>query len=57
LRKERRLKGFENRGLRRIFEPKRNDVIEEWRQLHNEEPNDPYCSPNIVREIKSIRLR
>ena len=54
---ERRLKLFENRLLRRIFGPKRDDVRGEWRKLHNEELNDLYCSPNIVRVIKSRRMR
>ena len=44
---------FENRVLRRIFGPKRDEVTGEWRKLHNEELNDLYCSPNIVRVIKS----
>ena len=44
---------FENRVLRRIFGPKRGEVTGEWRKLHNEELNNPYCSPNIVRVIKS----
>ena len=43
---------FENRLLRRIFGPKKDGVIEEWRKLHNEELNDLYSSPNIVRVIK-----
>jgi hypothetical protein len=47
---------FENRVLRRIFGPKRDEVIE-WRKLHNEEPNDLYAFPNIVRVIKSRRKR
>jgi hypothetical protein len=47
---------FENRVLRRIFGPKRDEVTGEWRKLHNEELNDLYCSPNIVRVIKS-RMR
>ena len=56
LREERRLRVFENRVLRRIFGPKRDDVIGEWRKLHNEEVN-VQCSPaNIVRVIKS-RMR
>ena len=42
---------------RRIFGPKRDEVIREWRKLHNEELNDIYCSPNIVRVIKSKRVR
>jgi hypothetical protein len=53
LREERRLRGLEYRVLRRIFGPKRDEVIGEWRKLHNEELNDLYCSPNIVRVIKS----
>jgi len=43
--------------LRRMFGPKRNEVTGEWRKLHNEELNDVYCSPNIVRVIKSRRIR
>ena len=49
LMEERRLRVFEKRVLRRIFGPRRNEVIEEWRKLHNEELNDLYSSPNIVR--------
>jgi hypothetical protein len=48
---------FENRVLRRIFGPKRNEVTGEWRRLHNEELNDLYLSPNIIRVIKSRRMR
>jgi hypothetical protein len=48
---------FENRVLRRIFGPKRDEVTGEWRKLHNEELNDLYCSPNIVRVFKSRRMR
>jgi hypothetical protein len=48
---------FENRALRRIFGAKRDEVTGEWRKLHNEELNDPYSSPNIVRVIKSRRMR
>jgi hypothetical protein len=48
---------FENRVLRRIFGSKRDDVTTEWRNLHNEELIDLYSSPNIVRLIKSRRIR
>jgi len=54
---ERRLRVFENTMLRRIFGPKRDEVIEEWRKLHNEELNDLYCSSSIFQVIKSIRMR
>ena len=49
LRERRCLRVFENRVLRGIFGAKREEVTGEWRKLHNEELNDPYCSPNIVR--------
>ena len=49
LREERRLRVFENRVLRRIFGPKRNEVTGEWRKLHNEELNNLYFSPKFVR--------
>ena len=52
LREEHRLRVFENRVLRRIFGPRRDGVTREWRKLHNEELNDLYSSPNIVRVIK-----
>ena len=48
---------FENRVLKRIFGPKRDGVTGQWRKLHNEELSDLYCSPNIVRVIKSRRMR
>jgi hypothetical protein len=57
LREERRLRLFENRVLRRIHEPKRDKVTREWRKLHSEELNDLYSLSNIVRVIKSRRLR
>ena len=57
LREERRLRLLENRVLRRIFGPKRDEVTEEWRKLHGDELNDLYRSPNIVRAIKSRRMR
>ena len=47
---------FENRVLRRIFGPRRDEVTGEWRKLHNKELNDPY-SPNTFRVIKSRRMR
>jgi uncharacterized membrane protein len=56
LKEERRLRVFENRVLRRIFGPKKDEVTE-WRKLHNEELNGLYFLPNIVRLIKSRRLR
>jgi hypothetical protein len=48
---------FENRVLRRIFEPKRDEATGEWRRLHYEELNDLYSSPNIIRVIKSRKMR
>jgi hypothetical protein len=55
-REEHRLRVFTNRVLRRIFGPKRDGVTGEWRRLHNEELNDLYSSPNVIRVIKS-RMR
>jgi hypothetical protein len=52
LREERRLRVPENRVLRRVFVPKRDEVTGEWRKLHNEELNDRYSLPNIVRVVK-----
>jgi hypothetical protein len=57
LREECRLRVFENRVLRRIFGPKRDEVTREWRRLHNKEFYALYSSPNIIRVIKSRRLR
>jgi len=57
LRGKRRLRGYENRLLRRIFRPKRNEVTREWRKLHNEELNYLYASLNIIRVIKSRSVR
>ena len=54
---KRRLRVYENRALRRIFGPKKYEVRLEWRQLHNEGLNDVYTSPNIIRVIKSRRMR
>jgi hypothetical protein len=57
LREEHRLRMFENRVLRRIFEPKRDEVTEEWRKLCNEEHNVLYSSPSTVWVIKSRRMK
>ena len=57
LREESRLRVFENRVLGRIFGVKRDEVKREWRKVHNEELNDLYSSPNIVRVITSRRMR
>ena len=54
---ERRLRVFENRMLRRVFGPKRDDVTGEWRKFHNEELSDLYSLPNILRVVKSKRMR
>jgi len=56
-REERKLRVFENRVLRRIFGPRRDEVTGERGRLHNEELNDLYSSSNIVRVIKSRRMR
>jgi hypothetical protein len=48
---------FENRVLRQVFGPKRDEVTGEWRKLHKEELNDPYSLPNIVQVVKSRRMR
>ena len=57
LREGRRLTVFENRMLRRVFGPRRGDVTGEWRKLHNEELSHLYSLPNIVRVVKSRRMR
>jgi hypothetical protein len=57
LREEHRLRVFENRVLRRIFGPKRDEVTGDWRKLHNEELHMLYSSPSIIRMIKSRRMR
>ena len=57
LREERRLRVFENRVLRRVFGPKRDEVTMEWGKLYNEELRDFYSLPNIVRVVKSRRMR
>jgi hypothetical protein len=57
LREEHRLKVFENKVLRRIFGPKRDEVTGGWRKLHNEQLCDLYSSPSIIRIIKSRRMR
>ena len=57
LRKEKKLRAFENMVLRRIFGPRRDEVTGEWRRLHNEELNDLNPLPYIVRVIKSRRMR
>ena len=57
LREKKKLRVFENMVLRRIFGPRRDEVSGEWRRLYNEELNDLYSSPNIVRVIKTKRMR
>jgi hypothetical protein len=57
LREEHRLGVFENRVLRKIFGPKRDEVTGEWRELHNEELHNLYSSPDIIRQVKSRRMR
>jgi hypothetical protein len=56
LREEQRLRVFENRVLRRIFGPTRDEVTGEWRKLHNRELHNLYSSPDIIRQIKSWRM-
>jgi hypothetical protein len=57
LREEHRLRVFENRMLRRIVGLKRDEVTGDWRKLYNEELHNLYSSPNIIRTIKSRRIR
>jgi hypothetical protein len=57
LREEHRLRVFENRVLRGMFGPKRDEVTGEWRKLHNEEFHNLYSSPDIIRQVKSRRMR
>jgi hypothetical protein len=57
LREEHRLRVFENKVLRKIFRPKRDEITAEWRKLHKEELHILYLSPNIIRQMKSRRMR
>jgi hypothetical protein len=57
LREEHRLKVFENRVLRRMFRPKRDEVTGGWRKLRNEELHGLYSSPSIIRVIKARRMK
>jgi hypothetical protein len=57
LREEHRLRVFENKMPSRIFGPKEDEVTGEWRRLHNEELHILYSSPNIIRQIKSMKMR
>jgi hypothetical protein len=57
LREEHRLRVFENRVVRKIFGPKRDEVAGKWRKLHNEQLHDLYFSPSIIRIIKERRMR
>jgi hypothetical protein len=57
LKEEHRLRVFENRVLRRIFGPKRDEVTREWRKLHHEELHDLYFLPSIIRIVKAKRMR
>jgi hypothetical protein len=57
LREEHRLRVFENRVLRRIYGPKRDEVTGEWRKLHNKELYSLYSSPEIIRQVKSRKMR
>ena len=57
VREERRLRVFDSRETRNVCRPKRDEVTGEWKKLHNEELNDLYCSPNIIRVKKPRRMR
>jgi hypothetical protein len=57
LREEHKLRVFENRVLRRIFGPKRGEVTGEWRKFHSGELHNLYSSPDIIRQMKSRRMR
>jgi hypothetical protein len=57
IREQHRLRTFENRVLRRIFGPKMDEVTGEWRKLHKGELHNLYSSPDIIRQIKSRRMR
>jgi hypothetical protein len=57
IKEKNRLRVFENRVLRRIFAPKRDEVMGNWRKLHNEEFHNLYSSPNIIRMITSKKMR
>jgi len=57
LREERRLRVFQNRKLRRVFGPKRDEVKGEWRKLYNDELKELYSTPNILRVVKSRRMK
>jgi hypothetical protein len=57
LREEFKLKVFENRALRTIFEHKREKVAGSWRRLHNEELHNLYASPNVIRAMKKRKMR
>jgi hypothetical protein len=56
LREEHRLRVFQNRVLKKIFGPKRDEVMGGWRKLHNEDHHNLYSSPSIIRMIKSRRM-
>jgi hypothetical protein len=57
LREEHRLRVFENRVLKSIFEPKRDEVTGGWRKLHSEDLHNLYSSPNVIKIINSRRMR